>query len=77
MEENNMTYKNGEFQAAGWCKVLRRWTKADHDRIYINNANGTSCGYIDLQDGTAHANGTYENMAGWNEYCEAILALEI
>lgn len=71
-----MTLRNSEFSAAGWTKYLNRWTKGNHDRVYINNDNGKSCGYIDVK---AHkvvwAAPSYAYMPGADEYVNAIMQL--
>lgn len=72
-----MKYQNGKYAAAGWEKILNRWTKGDHDRVYINNDNRKSCGYIDLKTGEVHwAAYAYSVMDGAQDYVDAILALE-
>lgn len=74
-----MKYQNGEFSAAGWTKILNRWTKGNHDRIYINNDNSrhTTCGYIDLKTREVNwAAYAYSVIPGAQEYVNAILDLE-
>ena len=69
---NGMEFENGE-----WCKILNRWTKGGNDRIYINNENRKSCGYVDLKTGDVHwASGVYASMPGAAEFVAAILDLE-
>ena len=72
-----MKYRNGEFSAAGWTKILNRWTNGNNDRVYINNDNRVSCGYIDLKTREVHWSAyAYSVMPGADEYIEAILAME-
>ena len=72
-----MKFQNGEFSAAGWTKILARWTKGGNDRVYINNDNRKSCGYIDLKTREVHwAAYAYGQMPGAQEYVDAILSME-
>lgn len=67
-------FENGmEFEHNGWCKILKRWTKNGHDRVYVNRENGKSEGYIDL---ISKENCITNKCPGWEEYGEAILALD-
>lgn len=36
--------------------TLRRWTKGNHDRVYINDGTRKGCGYIDLIEKEEHIN---------------------
>lgn len=43
--------------------VLKRWTKAGHDRVYVNDGTRKGCGYIDIanrEDCTTFWNGNKE-----------------
>lgn len=43
-------FENGmEITFEGYTAILRRWTKANHDRIYLNASNGKNYGYVDLK----------------------------
>ena len=72
-----MEFKNGMvFEYAGWSKVLNRWTKNGKDRIYINNENRKTCGYIDLVSGEVVWSAyCYSVMPGAAEYTDAIKSL--
>lgn len=41
----------------GYTRVLNRWTKGEHDRIYINGGSHSGDGYVDLVDRSAHLYG--------------------
>lgn len=56
----------------GITRTLVRWTKGEHDRVYINGGSRRGDGYVDLKTGEAHVGRfapTAEKMA------EIILAM--
>ncbi len=38
----------------GYTRILTRWTKGEHDRIYINGGSRSGDGYVNLVDRSAH-----------------------
>ena len=42
----------------GFTRILNRWTRYDRDRVYINGGSRKGDGYVDLNTGKAHLNGT-------------------
>lgn len=46
-------YEDGmKISFEGYTCTLRRWTKGDHDRIYLNGCCRKGCGYVDLKSKT-------------------------
>ena len=67
------TFTNGmKISVDGNIRTLTRWTKAGHDRIYINGENRKSEGYVDLNTRKAVMNGNYEIQF---RFAEKVLAM--
>ena len=39
-----------EISCMGYTAILRRWTKGNHDRIYLNTNGTRNYGYVDLKE---------------------------
>lgn len=50
---NNMSVTTSD----GYTRILVRWTKGVHDRIYINGGSRSGDGYVDLVDRSTHLYG--------------------
>ena len=66
-------FENGmEITADGYTRSLSRWSKGDHDRIYINGGSRNGDGYVDLKSRRAFLRG---NLAYQVKMAEKILAM--
>ena len=53
-------FVNGESVSFnGYTCTLSRWTKGNHDRVYLNDGSRKGCGYIDLNKKTDCTIGVY------------------
>lgn len=56
----------------GYTRVLNRWTKNGHDRVYINGGSRKGDGYVDLKTGYVHTG----SLSYQTKIAEIILAME-
>lgn len=74
--ENNLVptvFTNGmEITVDGYTRILNRWTKGSHDRVYINGGGRRGDGWVDVKTGVSNTN----NLSYANKMVEKILAME-
>lgn len=66
--ENHM-----EITVDGYTRELTRWTKREHDRVYINGGSKRGDGYVDIKTGNMALNG---NLTYQKKMAEMILNME-
>lgn len=64
---------NMEITIDGYTRTLTRWTKGNHDRVYINGGSKKGDGYVDIKNGTASLRGDAPHQI---KIADAILAME-
>lgn len=66
--ENHM-----EITVDGYTRELVRWTKGNHDRVYINGGSKKGDGFVDIKNG--YANLYNKNSSYGKKMAEMILAM--
>lgn len=62
-----------EITVDGYTRELVRWTKGDHDRVYINGGSRQGDGFVDIKTGFTNLRG---NLSYQKKMVEMILAME-
>lgn len=57
--ENNMEFSVTNIDGRIYTRTLTRWTKGNHDRIYINGGSRRGDGWVDIKTGFINVCDTY------------------
>lgn len=72
--ENKIKFENHmEITADGYTRELVRWTKGNHDRVYINGGSRRGDGFVDLIAKKAYLRG---NLTYQKKIADIILNME-
>ena len=70
---NGKQFEDGETVTfEGYTCTLTRWTKGNHDRIYLNDGSRKGCGYVDLRKKTDCT----INVCWSRKMAQAVLSME-